>query len=176
MGRIATIKSEIDTDPLVRGYSGMSDIQVANDMNTSYRNAEGGVDRMLKYVTENRSRTSAGTDLTATSIYGRLHAVAEGTEGIDPFGAGQNLTMEHIHAARGFLAILSSPTITPVDFVNTELIAMMDVLGGGAGNARVWKLADIDALKAFSQNQQSRAVELGLGVVQVADVTAARAL
>jgi hypothetical protein len=31
------LKSEIDTDPLTRGYSGMTDQQVADDMNTVYR-------------------------------------------------------------------------------------------------------------------------------------------
>lgn len=34
---IDVIKTEIDTDPLVRGYSTMSDAQVADDMNTEYR-------------------------------------------------------------------------------------------------------------------------------------------
>lgn len=33
-----TLKAEITDDPLSRGYSGMSDIEVANDMNTVYRN------------------------------------------------------------------------------------------------------------------------------------------
>jgi hypothetical protein len=31
------LKNEIDTDPLTRGYSGMTDQQVADDMNTVYR-------------------------------------------------------------------------------------------------------------------------------------------
>ncbi len=37
MGNIDTIKTEITTDPLTRGYSGMSDAEVATDMNTVYR-------------------------------------------------------------------------------------------------------------------------------------------
>jgi hypothetical protein len=31
------IKTEIDIDPLTRGYSGMSDREIADDMNTKYR-------------------------------------------------------------------------------------------------------------------------------------------
>lgn len=34
---IDTIKSEITVDPLGRGYSGMTDLEVANDLNTEYR-------------------------------------------------------------------------------------------------------------------------------------------
>ena len=33
----ATLKAEIETDPLIRGYSGMSDAEVAADLNTVYR-------------------------------------------------------------------------------------------------------------------------------------------
>jgi hypothetical protein len=32
-----TLKTEVTTDPLGRGYSGMSDSEVADDMNTVYR-------------------------------------------------------------------------------------------------------------------------------------------
>jgi hypothetical protein len=31
------LKTEIETDPLARGYTGMSDLEVANDLNTEYR-------------------------------------------------------------------------------------------------------------------------------------------
>lgn len=31
------LKDEITNDPLVRGYSGMSNIEIANDLNTTYR-------------------------------------------------------------------------------------------------------------------------------------------
>lgn len=31
------LKTELTTDPLTRGYSGMSDLQAANDLNTVYR-------------------------------------------------------------------------------------------------------------------------------------------
>jgi len=34
---IPLLKTEITTDPLTRGYSGMSDLEIANDLNTVYR-------------------------------------------------------------------------------------------------------------------------------------------
>ena len=37
MNRYEILKAELTTDPLVRGYSGMTDQQVADDMNTKYR-------------------------------------------------------------------------------------------------------------------------------------------
>jgi hypothetical protein len=47
------IKTEIDIDPLTRGYSGMSDREIADDMNTKYRE---------------RNRTS----MTASEIYNQI--------------------------------------------------------------------------------------------------------
>lgn len=37
MGKIQLLKAEIDTDPLARGYSGMTDAQVAADVNAVNR-------------------------------------------------------------------------------------------------------------------------------------------
>ena len=173
------LASEISLDPLLRGYSGMTNAQIADDLNTAYRPAEGGVSGMSNYLIRNRSRTNNGGDTVATSIYGRLYAVATGSVGEDPFGhlvSSQFLTMEHIHAARGFVFMLDSPDVNvgTMDFLNAEVEAMFNILGGGAGNAAVWKAADIDALKALSQNQQSRAAELGFGVVIERDIERAK--
>lgn len=35
--QIGILKTEISTDPLSRGYSGMTDLEVADDLNTVYR-------------------------------------------------------------------------------------------------------------------------------------------
>lgn len=34
---IQVLRSELDTDPLTRGYAGMTDAEVATDLNTEYR-------------------------------------------------------------------------------------------------------------------------------------------
>lgn len=37
LARYQTIKTELDTDPLTRGYAGMTDQEVTDDLNTVYR-------------------------------------------------------------------------------------------------------------------------------------------
>lgn len=37
MANLVALKSELDTDPLTRGYSGMSDQEAADDLNAAYR-------------------------------------------------------------------------------------------------------------------------------------------
>ena len=176
MGKLQTIKTEIDTDPLVRGYGAMSDLAVADDMNLVYRDAEGGISGMLRYCFENKSRTNNGTDTTATSLLGRLTVVSESSAGTDPMGTTTNLTQQNVHNAKALLAILLSPHLDTVDFVNTEIVGLLENMSGGAGNAKVWKTADVDAIKALSQNQQSRGMELGVGRVREGGVASARAL
>ena len=171
------LRDELLSGHPVTGAYNANNKLAADELNALNRDAPGGVLGMLEYVLKNRSRTNAGTDLTPTAIVGRLQSVAEGTVGVDPFGAGQNLTMEHIHAAKMFMLLLrSDPQTTTFDFVNAEVSTMMDILGGGSGNARVWKSGDIDALKGLSQNKQSRASELGWRKIQEGDVEYARTL
>lgn len=176
MGKLQKIKTEIDTDPLTRGYSVMTDLQVADDMNIVYRGADGGISGMARYCFENKSRTNTGTDTVSTSLLGRLQVVAEATAGTDPMGTTSNLTQQNVHNAKALLNILLSPHVETVDFVNTEIVGLLENMSGGAGNAKVWKTADVDAIKALSQNKQSRANELGIGKVLAGQVTEARAI
>jgi len=176
MGKIAILKTEIDTDPLARGYVGMTNLQIADDMNLVNRDTEGGTVGMLTYLLKNRSRTNTGTDTVATSIYGRLQSVAESVVGDNPFGAsGNSISMEHIHTAKMLIALITSPQVSTMDFVNVEVVIMLDLMGGGAGNAKVMKPADIVAIKALSENQQSRGQELGVGIIREGDVEGAKA-
>lgn len=177
MPDFAAIAADMLAGHPVTGAFDADDQIATNEWNAKNRVAEGGVLGMLNYLAKNRSRTNTGTDLTATSIVGRLKSVAEALVGDDPFGAtGNTLTMEHIHAAKMFIILLASPQVNTFDFVSAEVTAMMDALGGGSGNAKVWKAADIDALKALSQNQQSWSVEQGHGLMRVGYVEQARAL
>lgn len=82
------IKQEIDTDPLSRGYAGMTDKQVTDDMNTIYRSAPGGVDAMITYMVTENNRTNNGGDTLATNIMGRLERVATSPIGADVFRQG----------------------------------------------------------------------------------------
>lgn len=181
MGYLQDLRTELDAGHPDTGTYNANDQTAADEINAFNRPANGGVSGMLAYMLENRSRTNTGTDTVATSIVGRLHDVANGTAGTDPFGhgvSGSNLTMEHIHSARMLWTLITSPHLedSGVDFSNTEVQAMVDTLSGGAGNARVYKPADADAIKGLSDNLQSRAMELGFGRVKAIDVTDARAL
>jgi len=161
--------------PVTGAYD--ADAQLAADqLNALNITAEGGIDGMLRYIVENRSRTNTGTDDVATSILGRLESVAEAAVSDDVFGAtGNTITMEHIHAAKMFRTLFVSSHLGSIDFANTEVIAMMDALGSGSGNAKVWKPADVTALKALSQNTQSYASDQGIGFVKPGHVEQARA-
>ncbi len=171
---IEKLKTEIDTDPLPRGYAAMTDAEVADDMNLVIWPAEGGVDGMLKYVVENMYRTNESGDTTKTSILGRLVAVAESMVGADPFDSGHILTLSHIHAAKMFVYILSNTNVSTLNFVNTEVDGMIVGLNGAASNAGVWSIPDGNAIKALSQNQQSTGMMIGVGHVREGNVWEAR--
>ncbi len=176
MPDIAAIAADMVLGHPETGAFNVDDQLATNEWNVKNRVAEGGVLGMLNYLVKNRSRTNSGTDIVATSIVGRLKSVAEATVGENPFGVtGNTLALAHIHAAKMFMVLLASPQVDVLDFVNTEVTAMMDALGGGAGNAKVWKTADIDALKGLSQNQQSWSVEREYGLMRVGYVQQARA-
>jgi len=255
MSKIDIIKTEITVDPLTRGYSIMSDAEVATDMNTLYRPADGSVAEMVRYLTTHDNRSNEGGDTNATLIMGRLITAADSQPYTDPFnragvweagGSGANeqialsaagntvtfgsthdissldakdairlsgtsaddgaqqivsvalqvvtlpsitvtetlervmrvfkvqdaklLTNEQIQNARAILGLLTAPSLDIIDFIDTEIeLAFQDM-----ETATVWKSTDTAALKAFSQNQQSRATELGIDPVIENDVTRAR--
>ncbi len=171
---IAVLETEIDTDPLARGYATMTDLEIAADMNLVNRHAAGGLTGMLEYIVENMYRTNESNDTTKTSILGRLITVAESAIGGDPFDSGHILTMEHIHTAKMFVYILSNTNVSTLNFADTEIDGMIVSLNGAASNAGVWSIPDGNALKALSQNQQSRAQELGLRKIREGNVQEAR--
>lgn len=169
------LKTELTTDPLTRGYSTMSDIQAANDLNTVYRDIdEGGIEGMVRYLATHKNRTNTGTDTVGSAMLGRLYHVADSAIGANPFGASPALTVTNAmkHAARSFIELFNNSTLSTVDFQNTEI----DLFYTACTDAGVWKAADVTALKALSQSKQSRATELGIGYVREGDVAQARAM
>jgi len=170
MGRIDDIKTEIDTDPLVRAYSGMTDQQVADSMNTVDRPAEGSIEELRKYLLLEKK--------AAMSLLGRLEVLAAGTVGSDPLGdtISGGLTLEHITAAKALLRIADPASGFTLDYNDSRFNAILDDLAGGVGNALAINPADKTAIQALSNNQQSRGNEIGVGHVKVGHVTHARAL
>ena len=132
---------------------------------------------MLNYCVVNRSKTNNVADLVALPLVGRLRLVADAALDADPFGTGvaaNQVSREMKTWAHTFLIAFQSPYLPTLNFVDSEVDAGYTALGPGEGV--VWKNPDIAALKAFSQNQQTRAQELGFGRVVVGDIIAARAL
>lgn len=177
MPDISKIKTDMDAEHPVTGAFNVDDQLATDEWNEKNRSTDGGVSDMLSYLVKNRSRSNNETDTVQTAILGRLESVAEASIGGDPFGAGggSTITMAHIHAAKMFMILLTSPQLDVIDLINSDVTAMMDDLGSGPGNAKVWKTSDVDVLKALSQNQQSYSVERGHGVMRVGFVTKARA-
>ncbi len=75
---IAVLKTEIDTDPLVRGYAGMTDTQVADDINLVNRAKDHvSIAKMLKFLMlDNTYKIDTGDDAQDRSLWQRLDEVA----------------------------------------------------------------------------------------------------
>lgn len=104
--KIALLKSEITTDPLARGYSVMTNEQIATDMNTIYRTSN----KALMTATEvlnaiSKTEFDALTVADQTKIWNVLHIGNVNPFGIEAdifvnvFGAG-SATITNLKAAR----------------------------------------------------------------------------
>jgi hypothetical protein len=175
MAYILDLKTEIDGDPLVRGYVGMTDLQVANDMNTLYRDADGNIQDLFDYLVFETSRTNNGADTTATYLWGRLQHVADSAVGANPFGtgvSGNDVTLAMKHAATSFMSYVQNNLITTNFNADTRFDAILQLLD----DAGILKPSDITAIKGFSQNLQTRGNELFGRTVKEGHVTQARSI
>lgn len=176
MANLVAIRAELDAGHPDAGAYSVNDATAANQLNSPNRPGTAAVGGMLNYLFENRSRTNSGTDTVPTSILGRLIAMSETSPPDDPFGSGANATQAHVHAAKMLVNLIHVPQLDGINFENTEFRGMIDLLGSGPGNGRVWKQADSNVLKGLSAGLTSRAAELGLVRVRTNEVTKARAL
>lgn len=177
------LKTEITTDPLTRGYSAMSDAEVAVDMNTAYRSAPGTLEAVFTYMMSTRTHTNQGTDTNASNgtpstLLGRLIMAAQATSvPADPFGAGdtpltRTLNSRGLHSAKAFLFMLQAGLVANVDFTNTEQgDILQDLVNGGVMTAT--NRTDIIAI---SENANTRAQELGFGEMSEGYVAYARSI
>ena len=171
------LKAELDTDPLTRGYSGMTDQQVRDDLHTLYRDAPHNPAALLDYMMKTEFRNS--------TIYGRVGLIADlqpdpttGDFGNAPTGASAAavaIDVRMVSAAKALIRLTSDTggaISTPL--TNTELTNILTEMD--TSNAEVMSIAQRDAIIGLSQNQQSRATELGFGFIHIGDVQNARAL
>lgn len=166
MGRIDKLKDELTVDPLGRGYSGMSDQQVVDDLALVNRNAPAAAETIRSYcLLEEKG---------GTNIWGRIQIVAESSVGDDPIGESVVLTLDHIAAAKAFMEAIANSSSFSFDLSDTRFDRILSSLAAGQG-CKAIAAADKTAIQNFSINQQSRATELGLGTVRVGTVQQARA-
>lgn len=154
MGKLHLIKAEIDADPLTRGYAGMTNQQVADDLNTAYRSVD--VD-------------SITPELLISNIKAHTH-----WPDINDTLTGDDLIKSLARMIRelAYLMILHSLTNIPI---NAQWVQAY--LNGNSGIFQTpAQQATDDAIDALKSGMITRAQELNLGKVEEGDVAGARAL
>ncbi len=156
------------------GAYSANDATAASELNAPNRPANNQLGEMLKYLISKKHRTNQGVDTTYTPILGRIHHIARSNTGDDPFGRASGgysgLDAQHIHACKSFIVLFESQHLSDLDFDDANLpYGFVEASGA-------WSTTHTSALKALSQNQRSRAEEIGLGHIDKEDVTIARAL
>ena len=147
MDRIEKIRSEITTDPLARGYAGMTDAQVATDMNLVYRTNKAGV--VDGYRVRERINVADFDAQLAPSNK------TQNRELVSAFFSGQ-VNLQDDCLKQAFWTIFPAGTVSRKNWT------------GETGADGRWLGDDITKIKV------SRGEELGVGKVRVGDVQQAR--
>ena len=80
--QLEILKNEIDTDPLTRSYSGMTDTQMADDLNTAYRERNlNRLDASTVFNAVDKAEYNALSDADKAMVWNILHIGQ-----INPFG------------------------------------------------------------------------------------------
>jgi len=147
MANIAILKSEIDSDPLGRGYSGMDDTAVAVDLNTAYRT---------------KKEPISSAELLAWSASGaRLQNIKN---------AAENGATDDLKSLAQAAYLIVTRDGTTLDLNLADRVAMLDSLVA----AGVLTAADRTSLDSLATVSISRAEELSIGRVRAGDVIQAR--
>ena len=147
MANIALLKSEIDSDPLGRGYSGMDDTAVAVDINTAYRTKKEPI--------------SSAELLAWSASDARLQNIKD---------AAENGATDDLKSLAQAAYLIVTRDGTTLDLNLADRVAMLDSLVA----AGVLTAADRTSLDALATVSISRAEELSIGRVRAGDVIQAR--
>lgn len=147
MANIALLKSEIDSDPLGRGYSGMDDTAVAVDVNTAYRTKKEPI--------------SSAELLAWSASDARLQNIKN---------AAENGATDDLKSLAQAAYLIVTRDGTTLDLNLADRVAMLDSLVA----AGVLTAADRTSLDALATVSISRAEELSIGRVRAGDVIQAR--
>jgi hypothetical protein len=147
MANIAILKSEIDSDPLGRGYSGMDDTAVAVDLNTAYRTKKEPI--------------SSAELLAWSASDARLQNIKN---------AAENGATDDLKSLAQAAYLIVTRDGTTLDLNLADRVAMLDSLVA----AGVLTAADRTSLDSLATVSISRAEELSIGRVRAGDVIQAR--
>lgn len=165
------LKNELANDPLARGYSGMTDQQAADSLNTADRQVDGPAvgSAIIEYLLTNNHR--------GENLFGRIAMVAEAKTGdsvpMDDTETGITMTARMIAGAKALLKYADNENTVPLSDTTWDDI-IQSVAGGGA-NAQCIGPTHKTALQALGEKTISRAEELGLSNVRPGTVAEARA-
>jgi len=149
VANIAILKSEIDGDPLGRGYSGMDDAAVAVDINTDYRTKKEPI--------------SSAELLAWSASDSRLQNIKN---------AAENGATDDLKSLAQAAYLIVTRDGTSLDLNLADRVAMLDALV----SAGVLTAADRLSLDALATVSISRAEELALGLVRAGTVQQARSM
>lgn len=120
MSNISIIKTELDGDPLTRGYSGMTDEQVAEDLNTVYRT----INKTSLSGDELFAATDSAEFAALTDHQESLWVSFCGRSSIDPFGASNVAFVQYVFGG-------GSTTVSNLNSLRTESVSRAAELGVG---------------------------------------------
>lgn len=164
MGRIQNIKSEIDTDPLVRGYAGMTDRQVADSMNASDRPVSAPITSDVLLGWAAAGSDDAGSPVKPSRIL-RIKQAAAGTH----WNGGSALPESIKGVAEAAAILLTKPSAT-LDVV--KYAAMLVALEA----ASIIDTTEKTELETIGMSTQTRGAEIDAGHVKEGHVAHARSL
>jgi len=147
VANIAILKSEIDGDPLSRGYSGMDDAAVAVDINTAYRTKKEPI--------------SSAELLAWSASDARLQNIKN---------AAENGATDDLKSLAQAAYLIVTRDGTTLDLNLADRVAMLDSLVA----AGVLTADDRSSLDELATVSISRADELAIGKVRPGDVIQAR--
>jgi len=179
MGRIDDLKTELDTDSLVRGYAGMDDAAAAADLNTVYRDGDTDIATLFNYMLMQETHSTDGDDTQDRSIWIRLKEVTGlvfATTGAqaNPWGStaiGTITEIQWIKCRQLYeYFVLALQGSLPLSLTDSNFAVYL----AGAESAGCMSTAQETAIKALSENKRSRGVELGIGHIKAGHVQEAR--
>lgn len=178
-GKIDILRTEITTDPLVRGYSGMTDLQVADDMNLLNRPDTASIEAVIKFMLMDNTYKTDGDDTQDRSIWQRMKEVVAmantpSVSTANPWGSTSIGSITEIRQVKTHQLVefftLSAQGNLSVDLTDSNF----QVYLAGAEAAGCLSAAQETSLLALSDNLKSRGQELGIGTIRENNVTEAR--